>query len=166
MYSDPVDKYSNHFTITVSSAVFSANVTTIVPKQPFTAACTFANFNPLPVNYVVTFSSTRDGQLAFIEVVNGTALQSDGLSDKVDVSAGTHSTFPTFDLELTEKIDASSSYWCALEETGKMPVVSEAWPVFVKFTSSKPADNQRLGTCTVGANINVTGKEYTVQYFH
>ena len=66
---------------------------------------------------------------------------------------------------LTEKMDNSSAYWCALLEEGKAPVLSHKWPILVHFTASKPAENQRVSTCAVGAtDLDPSGKNYTVAF--
>lgn len=154
------------------TARLTSNASALTLGHPFTTTCTVNATGPrAPEHYSVKWYSLRDGQLATYEVKKGKALLSWATIDTVDVTSGVRSSYPTFDLVLTEKKAPSTLYWCTLEVVGKSApaVKSNVWPEKGALTFKAPVGGanatQRVGTCAVDEALNPGGKPYTVQFW-
>lgn len=95
----------------------NSSVKTLQLNQPFTLTCLLQPNTQLPSgrSYSVSFYSSQDGQIAIYDVdVSGNSFFSFGESNHTIVHFGNHSTFPVFDIVVTEKINLKQNFWCEL----------------------------------------------------
>lgn len=94
--------------------------------------------------------------------------------DSISASSGAKSTYPAFDLVITEKVVRSNqSYWCELIQSDKSETESNHWapaPPFVEFTSSSSLPSNgtlydERGRCTVEEFTQHFLSEYQVQFY-
>ncbi len=92
----------------------------------------------------------------------------------VSVLLGTRSAFPTFDLQITEKVDQKLSYWCKLLAVDSTPqkhnisFESAHWkPIgpFVDFSSTVTTGVERKGRCSIDELTNFSNREYQVLFY-
>ena len=147
-------------------ATFSAAVKKVQLGSPFTATCTIANFdvaaNP---KYSIAFYNKRDGLLGRYENSNGQHILDWEQHANVSVHHGSRTSFPVFDLKITESKDKYQSYWCALEVANGDRFQSNHWqsePVLVLGTTVSSA-SERIGTCSID-NFEPAGKDYAVKF--
>ena len=145
---------------------------TVYLNKPLTITCSIEQFNERSREYSVKFFSNRDGLLASYEVNEGTGKSTFSPSKSTNFSAhqGRRSTFPTFDLVITEKVDRRQNYWCELESAGKKyssPHWKAAGP-FLDFSTStikNGTSTVHRSRCTVEDFAKHSEQEYQILFY-
>lgn len=160
-------------------------------NQSLSVTCSIDRFRQLTgKNYSVKFYSSLDGQLARYEVngetdkvhfkqltkklfiATGNTILSLEEYDNVFISSGARSTYPTYDLVITEKAARSNqSYWCEVF-TSEFNSESAHWTPsapFVQFTSISKLLNgtlsEKRGKCLVEEFLQHSSLEYQVKFY-
>ncbi|KAH9401789.1 hypothetical protein TYRP_017195 [Tyrophagus putrescentiae] len=127
----------------------SSSVSTVHLNRTFILTCSL---------YSVAFYNSHEGELAKYDVdATGNFFFTHGEFEQVTVGVGAQTTFPTFELEVEEKVDAKKSYWCEL--------VADWTPI--KRTSSKWSyDDPILDFTTVSAGVDHRGRCSVSNFAH
>lgn len=153
------------------SVTFSVSISRPQVGVPLTATCNIGHFSPTATsNYSVAFYSKRDGLLGAYECEAGNSMLSVKKQAHISIASGQRTSFPAFDLTLTEAQDVKQEYWCAFEFSKEAAVNSSHWGTepFVTFTSSSPTSglaNTRLGTCSLDNFTPEAGQPFSIQFF-
>lgn len=173
-----IDLFFNHVPVTVTAntstlpqITLTSNESTVHLNHPFTVTCTISNFETAGKKYLVNYFNNRNGLLAGYEVdKSGKALLSAGEFENVTTRFGVKSTFPAFDLVITEKADRKQNYWCELvasvDLNKKYP--SPNWKFngpFVDFTSTGNGTTEQRGKCIIDDLERYSELEYQVLFY-
>lgn len=160
-------------------------------NQPTTVSCSLEKFKNLQnKRYFVKFFNLRDGLLAtydvngkhkkhllgflflkhlFFATGTGKAFLYTKEYKRVATHLGARSSFPNFDLIITEKANFNQSYWCSLLDSSNQTWESPHWtsvPPFVDFTSTFcSSSKEEQATCFVDQFTSHSTVEYRVNFY-
>ncbi len=161
-------------------------------KEAFNLRCSIAHFEAKGKRYSVQYFNNRDGRFASFDVdgkethfcyliklkislflASGKSFLSIGEDyKKFNAHLGAKSEFPTFELVITENINATLNYWCQLQVQGPTSETfkSAAWKpsgLYLSFTSAntEPKTKSHIGRCTIHGFEKHTSVDYDVSFY-
>ncbi len=174
----------------------TSNSSQIYLNIPFKLTCSIAHFNASGKRYSVNYYDSRDSLLATYKVdgknfhnklkfkrskslksATGKSLLSVGMSTDLFAHHGPRSSFPAFDLVITERTDPHQRYWCELEieEKTSKKIQSNFWAftgIFAHFNTTSTvlvkngAQIERQGRCSITGFELHNKTEFKVEYHY